>query len=183
MENLKRSGAGELAHTALFVVVITVCSWISIPFAVPFTLQTFGVFCALAFLGGRQGTLAVTIYVFMGIVGIPVFSGFKGGFGVLLGPTGGFIAGFILAALIFWLSTSLWGRGTLVTALSMGVGMLICYVFGTIWFIEVYTQNTGSIALLTALCWCVFPFILPDTIKVILAIISAKKLSKIIKGK
>lgn len=79
----------EMAYIALLVVVIAVCSWISIPSVVPFTMQTFGVFCAVGLLGGFRGTVAVLIYILMGLIGLPVFSNFNGGVGYLMGPTGG----------------------------------------------------------------------------------------------
>ena len=75
----------DLAFIGLFAVLIAVCSWITIPGAVPFTLQTFGVFCTLGMLGGRRGTCAILVYILLGIVGIPVFSGFTGGIGTLSG--------------------------------------------------------------------------------------------------
>lgn len=74
----------------VFAVLIAICSWISIPMTVPFTLQTFAVFLAVGVLGGKRGSLAVLIYILLGAVGIPVFAGFSGGIGVLLGNTGGY---------------------------------------------------------------------------------------------
>ena len=74
-----------MTYIALGVVLITVCSWISIPMAVPFTLQTFAVFTVCGMLGGRRGTISVLIYILLGLLGIPVFSGFMGGAGVLFG--------------------------------------------------------------------------------------------------
>ena len=91
-----------MAYIGLFAVVIAICSWISIPTVVPFTLQTFAVFLAVAVLGGKRGTLSVIVYVLLGAVGLPVFSGFKGGIGVLLNTTGGYIIGFIFSALLMW---------------------------------------------------------------------------------
>ena len=82
----------ELARAALFAALIAICSWISIPTAVPFTLQTFAVFLALGVLGGKLGTLSVAVYLLLGAVGLPVFAGFQGGLGALLGATGGYLA-------------------------------------------------------------------------------------------
>ena len=69
----------DLAYTALFTVLLAVCAWITVPLTVPFTLQTFGVFAALGVLGGRRGTYAVAAYLLLGLMGLPVFSGFQGG--------------------------------------------------------------------------------------------------------
>ena len=65
----------DMSLTAMFAVLMAVCSWISIPTAVPFTLQTFAVFCAVSMLGGKRGFFAVLVYILLGAVGIPVFSG------------------------------------------------------------------------------------------------------------
>ena len=92
----------ELAYTGILAALIAVCSWISIPTAVPFTLQTFAVFLTLGLLGGRLGTLAVTVYLLLGAVGLPVFAGFHGGLGAFLGATGGYLVGFLFTALTMW---------------------------------------------------------------------------------
>lgn len=74
----------DMVYIAIFAVIIAVCSWISVPMVVPFTLQTFGVFCPVGLLGGKRGTLSVLIYVLLGAVGVPVFAGFSSGIGTLL---------------------------------------------------------------------------------------------------
>ena len=92
----------DLALCALFAALIAVCAWISIPATVPFTLQTFAIFAALGLLGGKRGTVAVAVYLLLGAIGVPVFAGFQGGIGALLGTTGGYLLGFLLTALIVW---------------------------------------------------------------------------------
>ena len=94
-----------LVQIALFAAIIAVCSWIQIPMTVPFTMQTFAVFCALATLGGKGGTISVLIYIVLGAVGVPVFAGFTGGVGILFGTTGGYIIGFLFTGLLYWLIT------------------------------------------------------------------------------
>ena len=89
--NTKNSNLYKLVLTGIFAAVVAVCSWISIPAQVPFTLQTFGVFMAVGVLGGKRGTMAVLVYVLLGAVGVPVFAGFSGGIGALLGNSGGYI--------------------------------------------------------------------------------------------
>ena len=162
--------------------VMAVCSWISIPAAVPFTMQTFGVFLTVGLLGGRNGTFSVLIYLLLGAIGLPVFSGFTGGIGHMLGPTGGYIAGFLLSALIMWLFERLFGRSRKVLVLSMMAGILVCYAFGTAWFIIIYTRDSGSIGLMTALSWCVFPYIIPDALKILLAAVMTRRLRPLIMG-
>lgn len=172
----------DIALIAMFTAILVVCSWISIPAAVPFTLQTFGVFLAVGVLGGKRGTLTVLVYMLLGIIGVPVFAGFSGGIGCLLGSTGGYIIGFLFSALLMWLMEYLLEKKNWVLILSMILGILICYLFGTIWFMLVYARNTGAIGFWTALTWCVIPYIIPDGIKIGLAFalsIKLKKLSKL----
>lgn len=170
----------DMTYCALSAVVIAACAWLTIPAAVPFTLQTFGVFMALGLLGGRKGTRAILVYILLGAVGIPVFSGFQGGLGTLLGTTGGYILGFLLTGLIYWAVTARFGSGLPVMAVAMVLGHLACYAFGTAWFIAVYARTSGTIGLGTALAWCVFPFILPDLAKLALALTLSRRLRKVL---
>lgn len=168
----------DVAFIALFAAVMAVCSWISVPATVPFTLQTFGVFLAVGTLGGKRGSLAVLTYLLLGAVGAPVFAGFSGGIGCILGSTGGYIVGFLFSALVMWAMEHFLGKKKWVLALSMVIGLLVCYAFGTAWFMIVYANNTGAIGLWTALSWCVFPYIIPDAIKIVLALVLCKRLAK-----
>ncbi len=162
--------AKDMAYVAIMAVVIAICSWISIPTTVPFTLQTFAVFLAVGVLGGRRGTFAVLVFILLGAVGVPVFAGFQGGIGVLLGTTGGYIIGFLLSALLYWAMTRALGEKTPVMVAAMVLGLIVCYAFGTAWFMVVYARNSGAIGLGTALGWCVFPFVIPDLAKIALAV-------------
>lgn len=168
----------DIVYIGFFAAVITICSWISIPASVPFTLQTMGVFAAVGILGGKRGTLAVLTYILLGAVGLPVFAGFSGGMGVILGTTGGYIAGFLFSALLMWGIETAFGRSKAVLTVSMAAGLLVCYTFGTIWFIAVYTRNSGSVALSAVLAWCVIPFIIPDLIKIAAALLLTGRLRK-----
>lgn len=166
----------DMAYISLFAVLMAVCAWISIPMPVPFTLQTFAVFAALTCLGGRRGVYAVAVYLLMGAIGLPVFSGFQGGLGALLGTTGGYLTGFLVSALLFWFFTAIWGTSLPVTVAACLVGLAACYLFGTAWFLVVYTRTTGSTDLITALRWCVFPFLVPDLCKLGLAVLISRKI-------
>lgn len=168
----------DLAFIAVFAVIIAICSWISIPMTIPFTLQTFGIFLAVLVLGGKRGTLATLVYILLGCIGIPVFSGFTGGLGILLGNTGGYIIGFLFATLVMWFFSSLFGQKIWVEIVSMLLGLFVCYAFGTVWFLLVYMKNNGAVGLLTVLGWCVFPFVIPDLVKITLAFVIAKRLKK-----
>ncbi len=168
----------DMAYIGLFAVVIAICSWISIPTVVPFTLQTFAVFLAVAVLGGKRGTFAVIVYVLLGAVGLPVFSGFKGGIGVLLNTTGGYIIGFVFSALVMWAFEKSFGKKTWALILSMVLALAVCYAFGTVWFMIVYAKNVGAVGLSAVLGWCVIPFIIPDLAKITLAFILSNRISK-----
>lgn len=171
----------DLTYIALFAVLMAVCAWIAIPMTVPFTLQTFAVFAALGMLGGRRGTYAVAVYLLLGAAGLPVFSNFQSGLGALLGTTGGYILGFFFAGLAYWLVTSRLGSSLPVTALASLLGLTVCYAFGTVWFLVVYARTIGTIGLMTALGWCVFPFIVPDLMKLALAMLLSRRLKKYLK--
>ena len=158
----------DLCFCAIGAALIAVCAWISIPADVPFTLQTFAIFAVCGLLGGKRGTVSVLVYLLLGVVGAPVFAGFRGGFASLIGTTGGYLVGFILLALIITLAQARWGLGQWVFVLSAAVGLLVCYAFGTAWFLIVYTR-TGAITLGVVLAKCVLPFLLPDAIKLALA--------------
>ena len=172
----------DMVYIGIFTVLIAICSWISIPAAVPFTLQTFGVFMAVEVLGGKRGTMAVLVYILMGAVGIPVFAGFQGGIGVIFNTTGGYIVGFLCSALIMWAAESLFGKKPLVRLLSMAAGLIACYVLGTIWFMVVYGRTTGAVGLMTVLGWCVIPFIIPDLVKIGLAYFISRKIHGVMAG-
>lgn len=166
----------DLAYTALAAVILAVCSWISIPTTVPFTMQTFAVFCVLSVLGGKRGTAAIIVYLALGAVGVPVFAEFTSGFGIIFGSTGGYMLGFILTGLIYWLAVSLFGKKLWVEITSLSVGLLACYAFGTAWFMLVYARTAEPIGIMTALSWCVFPFIIPDAVKLALALLASKRI-------
>ena len=171
----------DMVYIAIGAALIAICSWISIPTTVPFTLQTFAVFFVLLVLGGERGTLSAAVYVIMGAVGLPVFSGFKGGLSALLGNTGGYIVGFVLMGLIYMLITKLFGDRLVPVIAAAVAGLIACYAFGTAWFMFVYTKNTGAVGLMSVLSWCVFPFIIPDIVKMALAVVISRRVRGILR--
>lgn len=175
------SKSRDMVYIGTFAALIAVCSWLIIPSPVPFTLQTMGVFLAVGLLGGKRGTLAVLTYILLGALGVPVFGGFTGGIGIILGTTGGYIVGFLISALIMWLFEKLFGTGRTALAVSMAAGLVACYAVGTIWFMTVYTRTTGAIGFSAVLSWCVIPFIIPDLIKIALSLLLTARLKRFIK--
>ena len=177
----QRFSTMEIVYIGIFSALLAVCSQIQIPLTVPITLQTFGVFFALEILGGKRGFFSVLVFILLGAIGIPVFAGFTGGLGVLFGSTGGYILGFILTAGIYWIAEKTLGGKLWVRIASMVIGLLLCYGFGTAWFMLIYARDNGAIELGTALGWCVIPFLLPDAVKMVLAFVLSGRLKKYVK--
>lgn len=170
----------DLVYISLFAVLLALCAWITIPTLVPFTLQTLGVFLTGSLLGPRRGLAALLVYLLLGLVGLPIFAGFNSGPGVLLGPTGGYLLGFLVGVPLIGLAAK--PGKTWVLALGMLAALLLCYAFGTAWFMVVYAQKSGAVGLLTVLGWCVFPFIIPDLLKLGLALALSRRLRPYMKA-
>ena len=162
----------DLSYMALMTALLVLCAWLVLPLGpVTFTLQTFGVFAALGILGGKRGTVTVLVYLALGLVGLPVFSGFSGGPAGFMTPTGGYLLGFLAAALLYWGLTS---RG-LSQLPAMALGLLACYSLGTLWFYLLYGSDLWGILTL-----CVFPYIIPDILKISLALVVTRRVSRVI---
>lgn len=178
----KKFNTKDIVYIGLFASLIVICSWISIPLTVPVTLQTLAVCLTAGLSGAKKGVLSVAIYIFLGIVGLPVFSGFKSGIGALLSPTGGYVIGFIFTALIVGIVSDRSKGKIIPLVLSMITGVIACYFFGTIWFAVIYAnQNSSPAALTTILGWCVVPFIIPDGVKIAIASLLTIRLKRFIK--
>lgn len=157
----------RLCRCALFVALLTICAWLSVPTPQgALTMQTFGIFLTLGLLGGKWGCAAIGTYLLLGAVGLPVFSGFRGGVGVLLGATGGYIFGFMAAGLLYWLITSLRPKWVLP---AMALGLLCCYLLGSAWYCLVYLPGDSPVSFVSAMASCVLPYLLPDACKLALA--------------
>lgn len=166
-----------LSRCALFAALMCLCAWISLPLGdTAITLQTFALFLSLELLGGKYGSLVCMLYLLLGAIGLPVFSGFRGGFGMLLGTTGGYLWGFLACALLYWLITGLLGnRFHLLGCLA---GLVLCYALGTLWFYWVYLRAGSAVGIGFVLLKCVVPFVIPDLLKLFLALALAKKLNR-----
>lgn len=175
-----QSKARNLVLIALMAALTAVCAWITVPATVPFTLQTFAVFLCVSLLGGKRGLAAVAVYLLLGALGAPVFAGFSGGPGVLLGPTGGYLIGFLFTALVMWGFEKLPGSSLFKTVAAMAVGLAVCYAFGTAWFLAVAARNGKAVKLSAALSWCVLPFLLPDAAKIALATLLARRVKRFV---
>lgn len=159
---------------------MAICAFITIPATIPFTMQTFAMFTAVTILGMKNGTIAIGVYIILGGIGFPIFSGFRGGPGVLFGPTGGYIIGFLLIGIFTGGIIKAFGHSTTTLILAMVVGLLGTYTFGTLFFIFVYSIDNAPESIFTVLSWCVFPYLIPDCLKIILSVLLSKRLLKFI---
>ena len=181
----------DLVLAAISAALITICSWISLNIMdIPFTLQTFGILLVLFTTGGKRGSISILIYILLGLVGVPVFAGFKSGPAALIGPSGGFIVGFLAAGLVYWLVDSRWFKdmkkksrtSRLVFSVIEGLIVeVILYSVGVSWFMFVYTRNTGAIGIGSVLTLCVIPFLVPDAVKLAIAAVTSLRTVGIVK--
>lgn len=164
---------------ALFSALTSAGAYISIPMIpVPATFQTFFVVISGMLLGAQNGALSQIIYLLVGILGVPVFANFSGGLGVVFGPTGGYLLGFIAASyLIGTLNASFKPKGILNYFLIMFTGMLLIYILGVIQLMLVTGMNFVKSIILGVL-----PFIPGDILKVITAAFVYDKINRIKTG-
>lgn len=161
---------------ALFAAFICVFSVVTIPVGtVPVTLSTFAVMLCALVLGVKRGTISILIYIFIGAIGIPVFSGCRGGLGILFGPTGGYIWSYAFMALIIG-GFAKKNRTIFKKIIACILGIIICYVFGTVQFVLV--QKTD---VLSAIVLCVVPFVVLDVLKAVAASYVSYKILKLLK--
>lgn len=167
----------DMVLMAMMSAVIAICSWISIPGPVPFTLQTCAVFLTLKLLGGWKGMGVIALYLLLGLVGVPVFAGFGSGPAVLTGYTGGFLFGFIGIAAVYSLYMTQKRNHWMENAF-LAAGLVLCYACGCLQFSLVATANGSSKALWDILKACVIPFIIPDLLKLYVADLIAPRIKK-----
>jgi biotin transport system substrate-specific component len=163
---VKESKLKMMLLSAIFAAVITICAQISINItpSVPMTLQTFAIALTPILLGSRYGTLSVVLYLLLGAIGLPVFANMKGGFEVLIGPTGGYLIGFVVAAFVIG---KILENGSFSLSKVIGanlLGLIIIYIFG-ISVLKIVTQMDWLKSLFVG----VLPFLVTDMIKLVLA--------------
>ncbi len=174
----RRTDIRSLTMISLMAALSALCSWLTVPAAVPITMQTFAVFCTAQLLGARDGTLSVALYILLGAVGLPVFAGFNSGFVALLGPTGGYILGFLLMPVTYATVRRLCGDRRFARAAALAASLAVCYAFGTAWFSVVYTRNVSPVSFVGALGMCVAPFVIPDALKAALSALLCSRVEK-----
>ncbi len=167
-----------MTYAALFGAVTAAGAYLIIPFPlVPITLQTLFLNLAAAILGGRLGALSQTIYILLGIIGLPVFAGGKAGIGVLIGPTGGYLIGFVVAAYVIGKLIEMKERpGFVWMACSMVVGLVVIYLLGVI-----QLSLVAKLTVRKAVSVGVVPFLIGDALKIIVATLIAQKVRNRVK--
>lgn len=156
---------------AVFAAILAVLSQISVPtpIGVPITLQTFAVALCGYYSGWKKGLAAVLVYILLGAAGVPVFAGFSGGIGCIIGPSGGFIYGFLFLVGMCGLSL----KQKALKILLGCIGLLICHLFGVIHFALVMGNGFTEAFLLTSA-----PFLIKDVLSIAAAFFSAMAISK-----
>lgn len=175
-ERMKAFCTADIVRMALFAAILCVLAPLSVPIGpVPISLATLVLYFSVYFLDWKKATVSCVVYLLLGIVGLPVFSGFGGGIGKLVGPTGGYLAGYIFVTITAGIFIEKFDN-ILLQAVGLILGTAILYTLGTAWFC--ISTGTGIGA---ALATCVFPFVPGDLVKVIVTLLIAPAASKQIK--
>ena len=167
----------NLIEIPIFTALMAICAYIQIPFPLPFTLQLFAVSAALLMLGGARGFIATAVYMALGAVGLPVFSGFSGGIGHIFSLPGGFLLGLLLMAAIYLLCERLLGSAGKRRLIYLAVGLIFLYTGGVLWLVFIYAEG-GEYSVGAAILSFVLPYILPDTVKILTAYFIAERLKR-----
>lgn len=165
----------ELAKSALFAAIISVFSVITIKIGVvPITLSVFAVLLTAVVAGAKVGTAATLVYILIGAVGLPVFSGFRGGISVLAGPTGGYIISYIFMAIIVG-AVSNKTNNIIIRLAACVVSVALCYALGTVQYMIIAQKGLAE-----SLIACVYPFIAVDLVKCAAAVLLGGRLKKLL---
>lgn len=174
MENTKKMNTHQLTLIGVMTAVTCILGPLSLPIGiVPISLTNLAIYFAIYVLGGKRGTLSYIVYLFIGLIGLPVFSGFSGGFTKLFGPTGGYLIGFIFMAFISGIFIDKFSNKIYMCFLGMVLGTIITYILGTAWLS--YQVHITFNAALTA---GVLPFIPGDLAKMVIASLIGPQIKK-----
>ena len=164
----------EMTVTALMTAVTCILAPLSIPIGpVPISFTNLAIYLSLYLLGWKRGTISYLVYLLIGLVGVPVFSGYGAGLAKVAGPTGGYLVGYLLLAFIGGLFIEKSNGQPVVSAVGLVLGDAACYVLGTAWFVFQMQCDLGY-----ALAVCVYPFIVLDLAKIVVSCIVGALLRK-----
>lgn len=165
---MQTSKIKTMTMMSLMTAILCIFGPITLPIPispVPISLVTFVIYLSAYILGMRQATISCLLYLLIGFVGLPVFSGFTGGVGRILGPTGGYMIGYVFMAVISGFFIDRWIIKRVLHIVGMVLGTIICYLFGTIW-LSIQAGMSFSVALGAG----VVPFLIGDSLKIIMAV-------------
>lgn len=174
---IHRFSLQAISRSALFCALLCICAQITIPLTIPITLQTLALMLCAALLTPGQNAASVGSYLLLGAIGLPVFSAFRGGIAALVGATGGYLWGMLPGTVIAALFLRRFGREHWKLPIAFLLCLLTCYTLGTAWYALFYAAGTPLLAVLST---CVFPFLLPDFFKILLALFLARRLERLI---
>ncbi len=170
----KRKKVEEIALIGVMTAVLCLLGPWSIPIGiVPISLGTLAVSFVVYVLGMRRGVICVAVYLLLGAAGVPVFTGFAGGIGKVLGPTGGYLVGYLFLALFAGLAVDLFPKKPVVHFIGLLSGILVCYLVGTLWI--TFQQHMGFHA-----AWMAYalPFLPFDLVKILIALAVGSQVRK-----
>ena len=164
----------NLSLMAIMSALLCLLAPVSIPIGpVPITLSIFIIYIISYLLDANSAVISVFIYLLMGIVGLPVFAGYKSGLGIILGPSGGYLISYLIVVYISSYCNHKYYNNKTFQILAMFIALILCYICGTIWF-SIFKKMT----FVESLFICVFPFIITDVIKIIAAYMLGTEIRK-----
>ena len=174
MENTKKINTHQLTLIGVMAAVTCILGPLSLPIGiVPISLTNLAIYFSVYVLGQKRGTLSYIVYLFIGLIGLPVFSGFSGGFTKLFGPTGGYLIGFIFMAFISGIFIDKFSNKIYMSFLGMILGTIVAYILGTAWL--AYQAHLTFNATLSI---GVLPFIPGDVAKMVIASLIGPQIKK-----
>lgn len=175
----KQKRVQSMIFIALFATLMCIGAWIHFPGPVPATMQTFVVFAALGLLGSKNTFIMLLVYIALGAMGLPVFSGFNSGLGALTGPTAGFIWGFLLGVPVFYVFEKYFPQKKSLIIIGYIIYILLHYIPGALWYCRFTVGEINMPGLINSALVTVVPFIIPDAVKLFLALIVVEKIKRI----
>ena len=170
----------DIVITSICVVLLAVSAWIKIPLIIPISLQNLVLFIILGVFGFKISIITIIVYIFSGLIGIPVFSSGVSSLSGLLGITGGYLISFIIYPFIFYLLQNLHFKNNNIKLFIIFLILtVITYLIGSLWYYVLYINNNEFVLFTEVLSLTIFPYILPDIIKILISILVINRIKKI----
>lgn len=178
---MNKKELNKLTQSALLTATLAVSSFISIPFAVPFTLQTLALAFCLASVGAMRTLKILAAYTFIGFCGVPVFSGFRSGFSAIAEPSGGYIVGFFVMTAFYGLLIKVLPSSKIKDCIALVLALVPMYLCASVWYAALYLDFSVN-SFVVSFCVTSAPFILPDVLKVLFGGFCGKRIKKHLKN-